>query len=82
MADIINKLKLEQYGITGISDVVYNPSYEQLYEEEMNPELEGFEVGVESEFGAVKVDTGIFTGRSPKDKYVVLDENTKDTVWW
>jgi len=82
MADIFNKLKLEQYGITGISDVVYNPSYEQLYEEEMNPALEGFEVGVDSEFGAVKVDTGIFTGRSPKDKYVVMDETTRDTIWW
>jgi len=82
MADILNKLKLEQYGITGISEVVYNPSYEQLYQEEMNPNLEGFEVGVESEYGAVKVDTGIFTGRSPKDKYVVLDDTTRDTVWW
>ena len=82
MADILNKLKLEQYGITGISEVVYNPSYEQLYQEEMNPDLEGFEVGVESEYGAVKVDTGIFTGRSPKDKYVVLDDTTRDTVWW
>jgi len=82
MADILNKLKLEQYGITGISDVVYNPSFEQLYKEEMNPALEGFEVGVESEFGAVKVDTGIFTGRSPKDKYVVLDDTSRDTVWW
>jgi len=82
MADILNKLKLEQYGITGINDVVYNPSYEQLYKEEMNPALEGFEVGVESEFGAVGVDTGIFTGRSPKDKYVLMDETTKDTIWW
>lgn len=82
MTDILNKLKLEQYGITGISDVVYNPSYEQLYEEEMNPDLEGFDVGVESEFGAVKVDTGIFTGRSPKDKYIVKDDTTRDTVWW
>ncbi|MDF1575413.1 MAG: phosphoenolpyruvate carboxykinase (ATP) [Bacteroidales bacterium] len=78
----MNKLKLTQYDITGTADVVYNPSYEQLYEEEMNPALEGFEVGVESEFGAVKVDTGIFTGRSPKDKYVVMDDTTRDTVWW
>jgi len=82
MVDILNKLKLEQYGITGISDVVYNPSFEQLYKEEKNPALEGFEVGVESEFGAVKVDTGVFTGRSPKDKYVVLDDTSRDTVWW
>ena len=82
MTDILNKLKLEQYGITEISEVLYNPSYEQLYHEEMNPDLEGFDVGVESEFGAVKVDTGIFTGRSPKDKYVVLDDTTRDNVWW
>jgi phosphoenolpyruvate carboxykinase (ATP) len=82
MSEILKKLKLEQYGITGITDVVYNPSYEQLYKEEMNPGLEGFEVGVESEFGAVGVDTGIYTGRSPKDKYIVRDETTEDTVWW
>jgi len=78
----LKKLKLDQYGITGVTDVVYNPSFKQLYEEEMNPDLEGFEVGVESEFGAVNVDTGIFTGRSPKDKYVVMDDTTRDTVWW
>ena len=65
-----------------MKEVVYNPSYEQLYKEEMDPALEGFEVGVESEFGAVSVDTGIFTGRSPKDKYIVKDETTRDTVWW
>ena len=82
MADILNKLKLEQYDITGVSDVVYNPSFEQLYKEEFDPSLEGFEVGVESEFGAVNVDTGIFTGRSPKDKYIVMDDTTRDTVWW
>ena len=82
MVEIFSKLKLEQYGITDIGEVVYNPSFEQLYREEMNPDLEGYEVGVESEFGAVKVDTGIFTGRSPKDKYVVMDDITRDTVWW
>ncbi|RLD68564.1 MAG: phosphoenolpyruvate carboxykinase (ATP) [Bacteroidetes bacterium] len=82
MADILNKLKLEQYNINGVNDVVYNPSFEQLYKEEFDPSLKGFEVGVESEFGAVNVDTGIFTGRSPKDKYVVLDDTTRDTIWW
>jgi phosphoenolpyruvate carboxykinase (ATP) len=82
MVGFLNKLKLEQYGITDVSEVVYNPSFEQLYDEEMNPALEGYEAGVESEFGAVKVDTGIFTGRSPKDKYVVMDDTTRDTVWW
>ena len=82
MTAIIEKLKLEEYGILDVKELVYNPSYEQLFEEEMDPSLEGFEVGVESEFGAVKVDTGIFTGRSPKDKYVVMDDTTRDTVWW
>ena len=82
MSDILGKLKLSQYGINDVTEVVYNPSYEQLYKEEMDPALEGFEVGVESEFGAVKVDTGVFTGRSPKDKYVLMDETTKDTIWW
>ncbi len=82
MIRILKKLKLEQYGINGVTEVVYNPSFETLYKEEMNPDLEGFEVGVESEFGAVKVDTGIFTGRSPKDKYIVKDDTTRDTIWW
>jgi len=82
MSENLGKLKLSQYGINDVTEVVYNPSYEQLYKEEMNPALEGFEVGVESEFGAVSVDTGVFTGRSPKDKYIVKDETTEDTVWW
>jgi len=82
MNDILNKLKLDQYGISGVQEVVYNPSYEQLYKEEMDSSLEGFEKGIESEFGAVNVDTGVFTGRSPKDKYVVMDETSKDTIWW
>ncbi|MFO7934931.1 MAG: phosphoenolpyruvate carboxykinase (ATP) [Bacteroidales bacterium] len=82
MTEIIEKLKLEQYGIHNVKEIVYNPSYEQLYREEMNSSLEGLEAGVESEFGAVKVDTGIFTGRSPKDKYVVMDDVTRDTIWW
>ena len=82
MSDILGKLKLSQYGINDVTDVVYNPSYEALYKEEMDPALVGFEVGVESEFGAVKVDTGVFTGRSPKDKYVLMDETSRDTIWW
>ncbi len=82
MSDILGKLNLSQYGINDITEVLYNPSYEELYNEEMDPALEGFEVGVESEFGAVKVDTGVFTGRSPKDKYVLMDATTKDTIWW
>ncbi len=73
---------LSQYGITDVSEIVYNPSYELLYEEEMKPELTGYDKGQESELGAVNVMTGIYTGRSPKDKYIVMDENSKDTVWW
>ena len=73
---------LEQYGITGIKEVVYNPSYEQLFEAEMDPALEGYEKGQLTELGAVNVMTGIYTGRSPKDKFIVMDENSKDTVWW
>ena len=82
MSEILKKLKLEHYGINDVQEVVYNPSYEQLYKEEMDSSLEGFERGVESEYGAVNVDTGIFTGRSPKDKYIVKDETTSETVWW
>ncbi len=73
---------LEQYGITGIKEIIYNPTYEQLFEAEMDPTLEGFEKGQMTELGAVNVMTGIYTGRSPKDKFIVMDENSKDTVWW
>ena len=75
-------LDLTKYGITGTTEIVYNPSYEQLFEEETKPELEGYEKGQVSELGAVNVMTGIYTGRSPKDKFIVMDENSKDTVWW
>ncbi len=73
---------LTQYGITGTTEVVYNPSYETLFEEETKPGLTGYEVGKVSELGAVDVFTGVYTGRSPKDKFIVMDENSKDTVWW
>ena len=76
------KIDLEKYGIFGTTEVVYNPSYEQLFEEETKPGLEGYEVGQLTELDTVNVMTGIFTGRSPKDKYIVMDENSKDTVWW
>ncbi|MBQ6392671.1 MAG: phosphoenolpyruvate carboxykinase (ATP) [Eubacterium sp.] len=76
------KIDLTKYGITGVTEIVYNPSYEMLFEEETKPELEGFDKGQVSELGAVNVMTGIYTGRSPKDKYIVFDENSKDTVWW
>ena len=76
------KIDLTKYGITGTTEIVYNPSYEALFEEETKPELTGYEVGKVSELGAVNVMTGIYTGRSPKDKFIVMDENSKDTVWW
>ncbi len=76
------EINLEQYGITGTTEIVHNPSYEFLYEEEMKPELTGYEKGVMTELDAVNVMTGEFTGRSPKDKYIVMDQNSKDTVWW
>ncbi len=75
-------LDLTKYGITGATEIVHNPSYEQLFEEETKAGLEGFEKGQETELGAVNVKTGIYTGRSPKDKFIVMDENSKDTVWW
>jgi phosphoenolpyruvate carboxykinase (ATP) len=76
------KQVLEGYGITNVSEILYNPSYELLFEEETKPGLEGFDKGVVTTLGAVSVDTGIFTGRSPKDKYIVRDDTSRDTVWW
>ncbi|MBQ8888144.1 MAG: phosphoenolpyruvate carboxykinase (ATP), partial [Bacteroidaceae bacterium] len=75
-------LDLSKYGITGAVEVLHNPSYEVLFEEETKAGLEGFEVGQETELGTVNVMTGIYTGRSPKDKFFVMDETSKDTVWW
>ncbi len=76
------EINLSKYGISGTTEIVHNPSYEMLFEEETKPELEGFEKGQVSELGVVNVMTGIYTGRSPKDKFIVMDENSKDTVWW
>jgi phosphoenolpyruvate carboxykinase (ATP) len=73
---------LDQYGITDVKELIHNPSYEQLFAEETSPAIEGFERGTVTSTGAVAVDTGIFTGRSPKDKYVVRDAKTEKTVWW
>ncbi len=75
-------IDLTKYGITGTTEIVHNPSYEFLFDEEMKPELTGYEKGQLTELDAVNVMTGIYTGRSPKDKYIVMDENSKDTVWW
>ncbi|EOV8089901.1 phosphoenolpyruvate carboxykinase (ATP) [Providencia rettgeri] len=81
-AKSITLKELEKYGIHDVTEVVYNPSYELLFTEETKPELEGYERGTVTTLGAVAVDTGIFTGRSPKDKYIVRDDVTRDTVWW
>jgi phosphoenolpyruvate carboxykinase (ATP) len=75
-------ISLEKYGITNVAEIVYNPSYEQLYNEALNSELSGYEKGQLSELGAVNVMTGEFTGRSPKDKYIVKDSVTENTIWW
>ena len=75
-------IDLSQYGITGTTEIVHNPSYKVLFEEEMKDGLTGYEKGQISELGAVNVKTGIFTGRSPKDKYIVEDDTSRDTVWW
>ena len=75
-------IDLTKYGITGTTEIIYNPSYEALFEAETDPSLEGYDIGRESELGAVNVMTGVYTGRSPKDKFIVMDENSKDTIWW
>ena len=78
----MSKIDLSKYGITGTTEIVHNPSYDELFKEETKSDLEGYEKGQVSELGAVNVMTGIYTGRSPKDKFIVMDENSKDTVWW
>ncbi|NRA84165.1 MAG: phosphoenolpyruvate carboxykinase (ATP) [Gammaproteobacteria bacterium] len=75
-------IDLSEYGINDVQEVIYNPSYDLLFEEETKAGLSGYEKGVITQSGAVSVDTGIFTGRSPKDKYIVRDDTTRDTVWW
>ena len=76
------ELNLSQYGIKDVKEIIHNPSYEELYKYETAPGLEGFEKGQETELGAVNVMTGIYTGRSPKDKYLVKDATSENTVWW
>ena len=78
----MGNISLNDYGITGSTEIIHNPSYESLHEEELRKDLTGFEKGVNTELDAVNVMTGIYTGRSPKDKYIVMDANSKDTVWW
>ncbi len=78
----MSKIDLSKYGIKGTTEILYNPTYEVLYNEETRPELEGYDKGQVTELGTINVMTGVYTGRSPKDKYIVMDKNSKDTVWW
>ena len=78
----MSKMELRKYGIKRVKEVLYNPTYEVLYNEETKPGLTGYEKGQVTELGAINVMTGVFTGRSPKDKYIVMDKNSKNTVWW
>ena len=75
-------LDLTKYGIVDVKEIIHNPSYEQLFAEETKPGLEGFEKGQVTELGAVNVMTGIYTGRSPKDKFFVKNEACENSVWW
>ncbi|MGV1011519.1 MAG: phosphoenolpyruvate carboxykinase (ATP) [Flavobacterium sp.] len=79
---VTKSISLEKYGIRNAQEIIYNPSFEFLYKEELNPDLKGYERGQLTELGAVNVMTGEFTGRSPKDKYIVKDSITENTVWW
>jgi phosphoenolpyruvate carboxykinase (ATP) len=81
-AQATKSISLEKYGIKNVHEIIHNPSFEKLYNDELNPNLEGFEKGQLSELGAVNVMTGVFTGRSPKDKYIVKDSITENTIWW
>ena len=78
----MSNINLEKYGIQNVKEIIRNPSYDFLYNEELKSNLEGYEKGILTELGAVNVMTGEFTGRSPKDKYIVYDDVTKDTIWW
>jgi len=79
---MFSKEILKDYGIENVQEVLYNTDYNSLFLEETRPELSKLERGTITKTGAVAVDTGVFTGRSPNDKYVVLDDKTRDTVWW
>ena len=78
----MKNVDLTKYGINGVAEIIHNPSFEELFVAETDPSLEGFEKGQVTELGAVNVMTGIYTGRSPKDKFIVMDDDSKDTVWW
>ncbi len=82
LKELSQKLNLSQYGINSADEIYYNLSYDELYEHETDPALEGFDRGFVTNTGAINVDTGIFTGRSPKDKYIVQEETSEDNIWW
>ena len=75
------ELDLSQYGIKDVKKIIHNPSYDDLFKYETDPSLTGFDKGQVTELGAVNVMTGVYTGRSPKDKYLVKDETSENTVW-
>lgn len=81
-AQITKSISLDQYGIQNVPEIIHNPTFEKLYNDELNPNLDGYEKGQLTELGAVNVMTGVFTGRSPKDKYIVKDAITENTIWW
>jgi phosphoenolpyruvate carboxykinase (ATP) len=81
-AQTTKSISLEKYGIKNVQEIIQNPTFEKLYDDELNPNLQGFEKGQLTELGAINVMTGVFTGRSPKDKYIVKDSITEDTIWW
>ena len=76
------KIDLSAYGISSAAEIIHNPSYDQLFAEETRADLEGYERGIVTELGAVAVHTGVFTGRSPKDKFIVLDDVSREHIWW
>jgi len=81
-AQFTKSISLEKYGIKNVREIIHNPSFEKLYSDELDSNLEGYEKGQPTELGAVNVMTGVFTGRSPKDKYIVKDTITENTIWW
>ncbi len=81
-AQFTKSISLEKYGIKNVCEIIHNPSFEKLYSDELDSNLKGYEKGQPTELGAVNVMTGVFTGRSPKDKYIVKDTITENTIWW
>ena len=81
-SELYEKLQLSTLGIDAVDQIFYQPSYDELYDHEQMSTNQGYEKGQRTSFGAVSVDTGKFTGRSAKDKYIVMDDQTQDSVWW